>query len=502
MKILTAPQIKLLESATLQIQNIQELDLVKRSGQALYNAISKRLRYHSEFVVICGTGKNGADGLYCAKLLGEAGHKCRVYIIKLSKSPNTTFLRILEQIDQTLVPVEYINSLSSYPKIKPNSIIIDAIIGIGLNRPLKGLLSEVVQKINSRKKNIVISVDIPTGMMSESLNKDSEIVKADFTYTFQSPKLSLLLPESDSYVGDWQVLPIGLDTKYLNKIEARLLYMTTGFVRPLARKLLRSKFSHKGDFGHTLIVAGSKGKMGASVLTTKSALRSGAGLVTAFIPTSGIDILQISVPEAMIIDSKKSDIIGDIDVDLNIYKSIAIGPGLGTALETSEGLKKLISKTTYPMVLDADAINIISTNRSMIEKVPKNSIFTPHVKEFDRLVGPSSNSLERLEKQQNFSKRYNQILVLKGAHTSIALPNGLTLFNTTGNPGMATAGSGDILTGVIAGLISQGLKPEEATILAVFVHGLAGDYAKKAHGVIGINATDIISNIPKAINTL
>ena len=501
MKILTAQQIKLLESATLQTQNIQELDLVRRAGQALFKAITSKLRYHSEFVIFCGTGKNGADGLYCAKLLGDMGHKCWVYVIKLSKSPNTTFLKILNQLDQTLVPVEYINTISNFPKIRSNSIIIDSIIGTGLNRPLKGLLSELIQKINSTRKSIIISIDTPTGLMTESLSNSSEIVNANYTFTFESPKLTFLLPESYPFVGEWKVLSIDLDKKYLNKIESHLQYIDHKSVRVLSTKLHRPKFSHKGDFGHTLIIAGSKGKIGASILATKSALKSGAGLVTALVPSSAYEILQTSVPEAMTILSNDTDFIGNIDIDINTYKTIAIGPGLGMSSETVKALKDLLRKVTYPMVLDADAINIIGADRSILEELPKNSIFTPHVKEFDRMVGPSTNSLQRLEKQRTFATRYNQIVVLKGAHTSIAIPNGLILFNSTGNPGMATAGSGDVLTGTISAMLSQGLKSAEAAILGVFFHGMAGDLAMKEMGEIGINATDIIKNLPKAINS-
>lgn len=501
MKILTAQQIKLLESATLQTQNIQELDLVKRAGQSLFKAIISKLRYHSEFVIFCGTGKNGADGLYCAKLLAEMGHKCKVFVIKLSKSPNDTFMKILDQLDQTLVPVEYINSINNFPKIRSNTIIIDSIIGTGLNRPLKGVVSDLVNKINATRKNVVISVDLPTGLMANELSSSTDIVEANYTFTFETPKLTLLLPESYPYVGEWKVLPIGLDEKYLNKIETHLQYIDSDSVKSLSKKLHRAKFSHKGDFGHTLVVAGSKGKMGASILTTKSALKSGAGLVTALVPSTGYEIMQISVPEAMTITSKDDEFIGNIDIDLNTYKTIAIGPGLGMSVETIKALKSLLRKVTYPIVIDADAINIIGADRSILEEIPKNSIFTPHIKEFDRLVGPSANSIQRIEKLKTFATRYNQVVVLKGAHTTISFPNGLVLFNSTGNPGMATAGSGDVLAGVIAGMLSQGLKSAQAAILGVYFHGLAGDFAKKELGVIGINATDIIKNIPKAINS-
>lgn len=501
MKILTARQIKLLESATLQTQNIQELELVKRAGLALFKSITSKLKYHSEFAVFCGTGKNGADGLYCAKLLGEMGHKCRVYVLKLSKTPNNTFLKILDQLDQTLVPVEYINSINNFPKIRSKTIIIDAMLGTGLNRPLKGLIADVVQKINATRNNIVVSVDMPTGLMTEVLANSSEIIQANYTFTFETPKLTQLLPESYPYVGEWKVLPIGLDQKYLNKIETHLQYIDSESIKTLSKKLHREKFSHKGDFGHTLVVAGSLGKMGAAILTTKSALKSGAGLVTALVPAIGYEIMQISVPEAMTNISNDSDFIENIDVDLNVYKTIAMGPGLGTSTETIKAIKTLLRKVTYPIVIDADAINIFSADRSILEEIPKNSIFTPHIKEFDRLVGPSTNSIQRLEKQRTFAIRYNQIVVLKGAHTSISFPNGLILFNSTGNPGMATAGSGDVLTGTIAGMLSQGLKSAQAAILGVYYHGLAGDLAKKELGVIGINATDIINNLPKAINS-
>lgn len=502
MKILTAQQVKVLESNTLQAQSISEYDLTKRAGEVLAKAISKKLLYHSEFIFFCGTGKNGADGLVCAKNLALQGHKCKVIIFKLGKAAHPVFLKSLDTLDQTLIKVEYINSLSTFPVIGTKAIIVDALIGTGLNKPITGPLEQIIEKINTYKSNITIAVDTPTGLGSELSAKSKSVINADVTFTFESPKLDFFFADNYPKVGDWEILPIKLDKKSLNKIETNNYYLDPLLVKKIAKKLRRLKFAHKGDFGHTLVIAGSKGKIGSAVLTTKSAVKIGSGLVTSYIPSIGYDILQISVPEAMTITDRGFTHISDNIFDINQYSSIVVGPGIGTEMVTKKAFEEFINKATRPIVIDADAINLISQDISIIDKIPQNSILTPHPKEFDRLVGASSSSIERFEKQKNFSKRYKQIIILKGAHTSITLPNGDVYFNSTGNPGMATGGSGDVLAGVIAGLMAQGLNSENASLLGVYIHGLAGDFAKREVGKIGISAGDIVGFLPNALSTL
>lgn len=495
MKILTAQQIKILDSITLQKQSLTETDLVMRAGKVLAQSISTKYKDKPDLYFFCGNSKNGADGLVCAEELSRSGFKCFVYIVHISKDDNHTFTKTLEKIDTEKVRINYINNETNFPEIPSESLIVDAIIGTGVNAIITGLPAEVIHKINSYKNITRIAIDIPSGLACEGVNYSGTIVKADITYTFELPKLNILLADNYKFVGDWQILPIDLDSEQLSQIDTQYEYIDNTQISKLLLKLKREKFSHKGSFGHTLIVAGSIGKIGAVVLATKACLRSGSGLVTSYIPSCGYNILQTTVPEAMVICDKNSDIISKIEIDPNQFETIAIGPGLGKSPDTLSALTELLERANQPLVLDADALNLISSNRSLLDTIPKQSILTPHPKEFDRMVGSSLNSYSRLEKQINFAIRYNLIVILKGAHSSIALPDGKVFFNSTGNPGMATAGSGDILTGMIAGLLAQGLSSTEASILGVFMHGLAGDRARKHFGETSMIATDIVESI-------
>jgi len=495
MKILTAQQIKVLDSVTLQKQSLAEVDLVARAGNAIAQKLLADHPEKSDFYFFCGNGKNGADGLICAQALSQSQKNCFVNIINISEAASPVFTEILEKLDKDSIKINYINNETNFPEIPEKSFIVDAILGTGVNAAVTGLSAEIINKINSQKNVTVIAVDLPSGLVCEGVNYSETIVKADITYTFELPKLSLLLADNYEFVGDWQIISLDLDSEHISQTETKYEYIDVSQVREVRSKLNRDKFSHKGNFGHVLIIAGSKGKIGAAVLATKACLRSGAGLVTSYIPSCGYEIIQTAVPEAMVVCDENPDVISEINLDLNQFATIAIGPGIGDSEQTLSAFGNFLESSNRPLVLDADALNLLSSNRSLIEKVPKQSILTPHPKEFDRIVGPSLNSYSRLEKQINFASRYDQIVVLKGAHSSIALPDGRVFFNSTGNPGMATAGSGDVLTGMIAGLLAQGLESEDAAILGVFVHGLAGDIARKHFGEITMTAGDIVESI-------
>ena len=262
----------------------------------------------------------------------------------------------------------------------------------------------------------------------------------------------------------------------------------------------RDKFSHKGSYGHALIAAGSYGKMGAAVLSVKAALHSGAGLVTARIPKCGYDIMQISNPEAMVIVSGENEL--QQVPDLTAFTSIAVGPGIGTSENTVDFLKNLLQQFRQPLVLDADALNIISGNEALLELIPENSVLTPHVGEFRRLVGVWNSDDEKMEKLIALSVRHKVVTILKGANTTVVSAEGKTYINNTGNPGMAKGGSGDVLTGIIISLLSQAYSSTDAAVLGVYIHGLAGDFAKTDLGETAMTASDIISNLPKAFKTL
>ena len=373
----------------------------------------------------------------------------------------------------------------------------DGLFGSGLNRPISGKALDLVQKIN-KLSNLKVSIDIPSGLMGEnnSSNNSSGIIKANNTYSFQFPKLSFLFPENQQYVGKWEVLDIGLHKKKITETSTNW-YITES--HEVASMILpRGKFSHKGTYGHALLIAGSYGKMGAAILASKGCLRSGAGLLTVHVPKNSQGIIHTAIPEAMVeIDSSEQKFTELCD--LSAYSAIGIGPGIGTCSEVENAFAILLENIKEQrVVIDADAINLISKNKKLLEKLPPKSILTPHTKEFERLCGTWNNDFQRLEKAIDFCIKHEVILVLKGAYTTIILPDGTCKFNPTGNPGMATAGSGDVLTGIILGLVTRGLSPENAAIAGVYLHGLAGDIAKNMVGEESLISSYIITCLGQA----
>jgi NAD(P)H-hydrate epimerase len=344
----------------------------------------------------------------------------------------------------------------------------------------------------------VISIDIPSGLFGEDNSHagKNNIIEADFTLSFQFPKLSFMFPENDKYAGEWTVLPVDLD---FSAINTPFTLLEKKLITPLLKQ--RNKFDHKGIFGHGLLIGGSYGKMGAVILGAKAALRTGIGLITCHIPGSGNNILQVAVPEAMISQDIDETHISDIGNTDN-YNAIGIGPGMGTEPVSQKAVHELLAKLKKPLVIDADALNILSLNKEWISVLPSGTIITPHPKEFERLAGKSANGYERLQKQMEFSRQHNLIVVLKGAYTSVSEPDGNVWFNSTGNAGMATAGSGDVLTGMILSLLAQGYNPVNAAITGVYLHGLAGDMAAERSGCESVIASDIISETGAAFKRL
>ncbi|NCB08557.1 MAG: NAD(P)H-hydrate dehydratase, partial [Bacteroidia bacterium] len=374
--------------------------------------------------------------------------------------------------------------------------ILDGLFGSGLTRPLDGFPAAIVQKIN-QLENTLVSIDMPSGLMGEdnSGNIPENIVKADFTLTFQFPKISFLFAENEIFTGKWEVLPIGLHPEGIEKTPSDVYFIQKEDVRKLFSP--RPKFAHKGTFGHALLIAGSFGKMGAAVLASKTCLRSGVGLLTTHVPRLGYSIIQTAVPEAMASTDQHDSIITEFP-DLSPFSAVGTGPGLGMKTNTKRALYQLLEKSEKPLVLDADALNILSEFPAWFGKLPENSILTPHPGEFKRLAGEASNSFENVQKQLQFARDFKVIVVLKGAFTSIATPDGKLFFNSSGNPGMATAGSGDALTGIITGLLAQGFSPINAALAGVFLHGLAGDLAAREKSEFSLVAGDIIDFMGKA----
>jgi NAD(P)H-hydrate epimerase len=398
---------------------------------------------------------------------------------------------------QRLLPLMQINSIrepAHIPRLSAGDITVDAIFGSGLNRPAEGIAAEVIDAINGSEATVV-AVDIPSGLYVDSYNSSQHIIKADYTVSFQLPKLSFLLPQNSRYVGEWHLTDIGLHPEGIKAAQATHFYITEDLIKGLVKK--RDKYGHKGNFGHALIIAGSYGKMGAAQLAVKACLKTGVGLLTAYVPECGYQIMQMAVPEAMTLTDPDEKQISAIP-SLEKFTTIGIGPGLGTDEATIKAITALLQEYTQPMVIDADGLNILAKKQELLKCLPPDSILTPHPKEFERLAGETSNEYERLEVLEKFARHYQVVVVLKGAHSAIATPSGEVYFNSTGNPGMATGGTGDVLTGIITSLLAQKYAPAEAALLGVYFHGLAGDCAATEQGLNALTASDLISHLPQA----
>ena len=512
MKILPVDKIREADAFTIENEPIDSVDLMERAATKVYEWFMKRCKSKEVSVkIFCGIGNNGGDGLALARMLYATNIIPQVFVVrysdKMSRDCEINFERLRDCRDVTpvaseyLVPMYDIFSEDDFPQISDSDIVIDAIFGSGLNRPIEGFTAELINYLN-KTNAIKIAIDIPSGLLASqqptakgqqpTAKGQLPIAKVDYTLTFQFPKLAFMFPEYDPYVGKWEVLDIKLHKDFIDNVETLNFYTTEDVVKPILRK--RPKFSHKGTYGHALLVAGSSGKTGAALLAAEACMRTGVGLLTAHLPKDALLPMQVYLPEAMT-DIDESDTHCTKINDIIPYTAIGVGPGIGKNEETVTLLKKLLQEATQPLVLDADALNIIADNPTWLSFLPDNTILTPHPKEFDRLFGKTYNSYERLELQRKMSVVHNIIIVQKGAHTAITFPNGTCFFNSTGNPGMATAGSGDVLTGMILSLLAQRYAPAEAALLGVFLHGKAGDVAAENIGMESLIARDIIRNI-------
>ncbi len=500
MKILSTSQIREADEYTIRNEPIKSVDLMERAAKALTTWFVDNFPKEISLKIFAGTGNNGGDGLALCRLMTEKGFRPEIYLLKLQSdySPDTCIN--LERLRTLNIQPEIISASNDFPVIDSSDIIVDALFGTGLNRPLSGLPSHLIEHLNESNAKIV-AVDIPSGLFGDDNRNNSggSIIKAKNTLSFQFPKLAFLLSENNNYVGNWEILPIGLHKEFIAEINPSCHFVDRDLVKSIIKP--RSKFSHKGNFGHCLLISGSYGRMGAAVLAATACLRSGAGLLTVHVPAKGCEILQSSIPEAMTsIDD--SDIFFSRHPSLEQFDAIAAGPAIGTLPQSQKALYDLLKSISVPLVMDADALNIIALNKEWLRLVPENSILTPHPGEFDRLTEQHKNSHDRLISQIELAKKYKINIVLKGAHTSVATPEGLCFFNSSGNPGMATAGSGDVLTGILLSLLGQGYKPVDAAVAGVYLHGLAGDLACSAHSPEAMIAGDISSNMGKAFEQL
>ncbi|MFZ9045019.1 MAG: NAD(P)H-hydrate dehydratase [Cyclobacteriaceae bacterium] len=492
--ILSAQQIRAADQHTIQHEPIPSVELMERASVAFVKELLKRVTIQGSVYIFCGVGNNGGDGLAIARLLKARKIVVYTYAIgsleKASLDFTTNYRRIEDQ-------VEWLESSSDLPKMGSQDLIIDALFGSGLSRPLEGLVREVIHQLNTISVRKV-SVDIASGLYADQIpEKDSVIFQPDITISFQVPKWSFFQPSLSQYVGDFFLVDVGLDKDFIEGQDTNYFLLTDKDVRHLFKP--RAKFSHKGDFGRLLIIAGSYGKMGAAVMCAEAAFRAGAGLVHVAAPACGMDILQSQVKEAMVIASGEHEVVVALP-DLKEFDVIAVGPGLGQHKKTSLMVEKLLEtlEDRQKLVIDADGINILSQIRGGFSKLPKHSILTPHPGEFARMVGSWDDDADKLQKLQCFVREYNVNIVLKGAYSAVTNSKGRVHFNTSGNPGMATAGSGDVLTGVIAGLLSSGLSPMDALKAGVFIHGLAGDLCADEFGERSLTAGDLIKMLPIA----
>ena len=495
MKFFHTSTIKKLDAYTIEHEPIASIDLMERAARVLTGAILERYA-GCRFAVFSGPGNNGGDGLAVARMLAVAGCAVQVWLIdpkdRLSTDCAVNFLRLRESGVEVLL----VQDTFSMPSLGKDVVIVDALFGSGLNKPVReGIFAHVINGINTSGCRVV-AVDMPSGLMGEENHPlCGAVVNADVTLTLQFPKLSLLMPENGQFTGDMEILDIALSQEGITNTPSHLFFTDEKDIKSLLRP--RARHAHKGDFGRALLVAGSRGMAGASVLASRASLRSGVGLLTVHVPACNNVIVQSCVPEAMTsIDSNECCFSDDVDVSR--YNAVAVGPGLGQGKESEAALLRLISNCTAPMVLDADALNILSRNKEWLHRLPAGSVLTPHPGEFERLFDKAPCRYQAIESVRAVARDCGIVIVLKGAYTTIVAPDGNLYFNSTGNPGMATGGSGDVLTGILLALLAQGYDSTHAARIAVYLHGLAGDMATADKGQTALVAGDIVDYMPSA----
>ncbi|OFY67804.1 MAG: bifunctional ADP-dependent (S)-NAD(P)H-hydrate dehydratase/NAD(P)H-hydrate epimerase [Bacteroidetes bacterium RIFCSPLOWO2_02_FULL_36_8] len=502
MQLLNAGKLREADRCTIENEPISSIDLMERASRAFAEKFIRLFPEKRNILVFCGTGNNGGDGLAISRMLFKHGYNVKTFVceniseVKSSSSDFQLNLKRLNELDKSIL--FRLSETIPFPEIKESDIIIDALFGTGINRPVKGFFKKIIKSINNSPATVV-SVDIPSGLLCDELTGGEGVIEADYTFTFELPKFSFLFPENEKRVGKFFILPIGLNKTFINACKTDYHFFTDEDANRIFKP--RTKFSHKGNYGHACLVAGSYGKMGAVVLSGKACLRAGAGLLTIHSPKCGYSILQSVLPEAMTESSQSQNFISTLPLGKN-YDAYGIGPGLGTQKITQKVLAQIFKKVNVPLALDADALNMIAKHKKLFKLIPSNSILTPHPGEFVRLFGKSADSFERLKLAVKKSNELKCIIVLKGCYTAICTKNGKVWFNSTGNPGMATAGSGDVLLGIITGLLAQGYLPEEAAKLGVYLHGLAGDISAQKNSEESLIAGDLIENLGNAFERI
>ena len=502
MKIFTSTQIKELDKYTIEHEPIKSIDLMERAAHAITSAICDRWPSSMPVVVFAGPGNNGGDALAVARMLVEQGFQVQTFLFNISDHLSADCAEnkhrladkkgrlLLTEVTQEFDP----------PRLESGMLVIDGLFGSGINKPLAGGFASLVKYINQSAATVV-SIDVPSGLMTEdnTYNVRANIIRADVTLTLQNIKLSFLFAENQQFIGELQVLDIGISKEGMGRMDAQYTMTCADDIRGLLRP--RRPFAHKGNMGHALLIGGSYGMAGAAVLAAKACLRSGVGKLTVHTPRRNVGILQTAVPEAVLHLDREETIFSEA-FSTDDFQALGIGPGLGTTEQTSIAMIAQLRRAGCPVVADADALNILAARRAWLQQLPKGIILTPHPKELERLEGQCVDSYERLVKALHLAEKLQGYVVLKGHYTAVCMPDGHIAFNTTGNAGMATAGSGDVLTGIITGLLARGYQQRDACLLGVYLHGLAGDLAAGEMGEESLVASDIIAFLPKAFEKL
>jgi len=489
MKIFNTQNIRAWDAYTIDNEPVASVELMNRAAGRFSDWFAKLYRHpNQQVLIVCGTGNNGGDGVAVARLLHEHFFEVSLLICDFSGHHSPDFDAQIQQLPPfNGVAVTWLKDATILSAVSENSVVIDALFGSGLSREPQGDFAKVIGWLN-KLPNEVVSIDLPSGLFADR-HMPGIAVQADRTFSFETPKLAFFFPENAALLGEWTFERIGLHRDFQEKTSAEFQFLTLADARKLLRR--RDKFDHKGSFGHALLIAGSRGKIGAAVLSARSCLRSGAGLLTVHTPKCGLDILQATVPEAMCSPDEASDV-WSASPELECYTALGVGCGIGMDKRTERALELLLRQSQHPLVLDADALNLLAKNPAWWRFVPKKSILTPHPKEFERLFGKTEHDFDRNDLQRKMAREQGVFILLKGAYSAMACPDGSCWFNSTGNPGMATGGSGDVLTGILTGLLAQGYDPKSALLLGVFLHGLAGDLATTTHSQQALVAGDLV----------
>ena len=503
MKLFTSQEIHELDTYTIEHEPIRSVDLMERAAKVMTLAIVERWSNITPVIVFAGPNNNGGDALAIARMLAEKRYDVSVFLFNIKKSLSEDCGINRERLKE-LKNVKFKEIIDEFtpPVLKEGMLMIDGLFGTGINRPLGGGFAALVKLINQSKVDVV-SIDIPSGLMPEDNRNNirQNIVCATLTLTLHQPKLSFFFPEYQKYLGEVKVLDIQLSAEGQRKIPAQFVTLEEYDMKKLLKE--RNPYAHKGNMGHAMIAAGSYGMCGAAVLAAKACMRTGVGKLAVHSPKKNYEILQISVPEAVLILDPSEHQFTEA-VDPSNFDAIGIGPGIGTKEPTAIAfISQLRRSQQIPCVVDADAINILATHRAWMQQIPKGTIFTPHPKEFDKLYEtPAKESYERLTNAMELAKRLECFILLKGHHSMLCTPDGYVFVNTTGNAGMATAGSGDVLLGIITALLARGYERLQAACLGMYLHGLAGDIAAEEKTMESLIASDIIENLPKAFKKL